>query len=108
MEYPWEGNVRELKNAIKSIFSLKSSDAISLNDLLLSLHKGEKKFEETFVTLQEYELKYIKNVLETTNYNVKKTAEILEVSRARLYRKLKLLDINLEKEFDSEIETENF
>ncbi|NIM12213.1 MAG: response regulator [Candidatus Aminicenantes bacterium] len=111
MEYPWEGNVRELKNAIKSIFLLKSSDAISLNDILMSLHKDEKNFGETFVTLQEYELKYIKKVLEATNYNVKKTARILEISRARLYRKLKLLDINLEKEFDSvteaETETEN-
>jgi DNA-binding NtrC family response regulator len=108
LEYPWEGNVRELKNAIKSVFLLKSSDSISLNDLLMSLHRDEKKLEETFVTLQEFELKYIKKTLKANNNNVKKTAKILGVSRARLYRKLKLLDINIEKESDNKTETESF
>jgi DNA-binding NtrC family response regulator len=109
MGYPWDGNVRELKNAVKSIFLLKNSGDINLNDILMSLHKDkdEKNGEETFVTLEEYELKYIKKVLESTNYNVKKTAEILEVSRARLYRKLKRLGVNLEKEPEDETETKN-
>ena len=93
-EYPWEGNVRELKNAIKSIFSMKNNDSITISDLLISLHDSEKKARTSFVTLQEYELNYVKEVLELTDFNIKKTAEILNISRSRLYRKIKLLDID--------------
>jgi DNA-binding NtrC family response regulator len=103
MTYPWEGNVRELKNTIKSIFSLKNNEAITLNDLLLSLHSDEIDLEENILTLQDYELKYIRKVLESTNNNVKKTAALLDISRARLYRKLKLLDVHLEDDLDDEI-----
>ncbi|HLP60302.1 MAG TPA: sigma-54 dependent transcriptional regulator [Candidatus Deferrimicrobium sp.] len=105
-EYPWEGNVRELKNSIKSIFSLKNTNSITINDLMISLHGSEKKDEKSCVTLQEYELKYVKEVLELTDFNIKKTAEILDVSRARLYRKIKLLnlDIKLDESLDQETE----
>jgi len=93
-EYPWEGNVRELKNAIKSIFSLKNNDSITISDLMILLHNSEKKIRKSFVTLQEHELNYVKEVLELTDFNIKKTAEILDISRSRLYRKIKLLDID--------------
>ncbi|MCP4214271.1 MAG: sigma-54-dependent Fis family transcriptional regulator, partial [bacterium] len=36
--YNWEGNVRELKNTVKSIFSLIEGDTITMKDLTLSLH----------------------------------------------------------------------
>lgn len=102
-EYPWEGNVRELKNSIKSIFSLKNTNSITINDLMISLHGADKKGKQSYVTLQEYELDYVKEVLELTDFNIKKTAEILGVSRARLYRKLKLL--NLDIKIDESLET---
>ncbi len=93
-EYPWEGNVRELKNAIKSIFSLKNNDSITISDLMILLHDSETKARKSYVTLQEHELNYVKKVLELTDFNIKKTAEILDISRSRLYRKIKLLDID--------------
>jgi two-component system, NtrC family, response regulator len=98
MEYQWEGNVRELKNTIKSIFSLKTSDAITIKDLMLSLPDNESKIKQPFVSLHQFELNYIKEVLEANNFNIKKTSEILDISRARLYRKLKFLDITIEDE----------
>jgi DNA-binding NtrC family response regulator len=98
LEYPWEGNVRELKNMVKSIFSVKDSAEITISDLMLTLRfKGEKK-PGPFATLQEHELQHIKNVLEANNKNIKKTARVLGISRARLYRKLELLNINIEEE----------
>lgn len=97
-EYPWEGNVRELKNSIKSIFSLKNTNSITMNDLMISLHDTQQKGKRSTVTLQEYELKYVKEVLELTDFNVKKTAEILDISRARLYRKIKLLGLDIRME----------
>jgi DNA-binding NtrC family response regulator len=103
-EYPWEGNVRELKNTIKSIFTFKNTDSITIKDLMLTLHVTDRETKKTFVALQEHELKYIKEVLEANQFNIKKTAKILDISRSRLYRKLKLLDIDINKELDSEIE----
>ena len=102
-DYPWEGNVRELKNTIKSIFTFKNSDAITIKDLMLTLHVTEREIKKTFVALQEHELKYIKEVLEANRFNIKKTAKILDISRSRLYRKLKLLDIDINEELNSEI-----
>ncbi|MCP5103309.1 MAG: sigma-54-dependent Fis family transcriptional regulator, partial [bacterium] len=98
-EYSWEGNIRELKNAIKSIFSVKNTDSITMNDLMISLHDGEKKVKKFYDTLEEHELAYIKEVLEATDFNIKKTAEMLGISRTRLYRKVKLLglDINMDE-----------
>jgi DNA-binding NtrC family response regulator len=103
-KYPWEGNVRELKNTIKSIFTFKNSDAITVKDLMLTLHVKESETKKSFVALQEYELKYIKEVLAANDFNIKKTAKILDISRSRLYRKLKLLDLDIKEELDSEIE----
>ena len=42
--------------------------------------------------------------VEITTKNLVKIAEILDISRSRLYRKLKLLDIDINEELDSEIE----
>ncbi|MCK4835641.1 MAG: sigma-54-dependent Fis family transcriptional regulator [Candidatus Aminicenantes bacterium] len=88
LEYPWEGNVRELKNAVKSIFAFKEDDYITPNDLFMSLNTDEKRIKKYVVSLKEYENKYIKKVLEINNYNITKTADILGISRTRLYRKM--------------------
>ncbi|UCH92764.1 MAG: sigma-54-dependent Fis family transcriptional regulator [Candidatus Aminicenantes bacterium] len=104
IEYPWEGNVRELKNTIKSIFTFKNSDAITVKDLMLTLHVNNRETKKSFVALQEHELRYIKEVLEANQFNIKKTAKILDISRSRLYRKLKLLEIDINEELDGEIE----
>jgi sigma-54 dependent transcriptional regulator, acetoin dehydrogenase operon transcriptional activator AcoR len=107
MQYPWEGNVRELKNTIKNVFSLKNSNSITITDLMLTLHESEKDTKKSFLTLHEYEIKYIKEVLEANNNNIKKTAKILGISRARLYRKLEFLNIHVEGREENENETEN-
>ncbi len=97
VNYSWEGNVRELKTAIKNIFTLKNSNAITIKDLLLSLNENEKNPKKSFVSLHDYELNYIKEVLEACRFNIKKTAETLGISRARLYRKLKFLDVAIDE-----------
>ena len=73
---------------------------------MLTLHITESGTKKTFVALQEHELKYIKEVLETNQFNIKKTAKILDISRSRLYRKLKLFDININEDLDSEIKND--
>ncbi|MCK4941970.1 MAG: sigma-54-dependent Fis family transcriptional regulator [Candidatus Aminicenantes bacterium] len=94
MDYSWEGNVRELKNAVKGIFAYKDDDLITPNDLILSLNIHEEMTENYQLSLRDYEHQYIKKVLELHNFNVTKTAKILGISRTRLYRKMDQIDMN--------------
>ncbi len=94
LEYSWEGNVRELKNAVKGIFAYKDDDLITPNDLILSLNIHEEMTENYQLSLRDYEYQYIKKVLELHNFNVTKTAKILGISRTRLYRKMDQIDMN--------------
>lgn len=94
LEYSWEGNVRELKNAVKGIFAYKDDDLITPNDLLLSLNIHEEMTENYQLSLRDYEHQYIKKVLELHNFNVTKTAKILGISRTRLYRKMGQIDMD--------------
>jgi DNA-binding NtrC family response regulator len=107
VNYPWEGNVRELKNAIKSIFSLKNNNAITIKDLMLSLNESDRQPKKSYSTLQDHELEYIREVLEANRMNMKKTSEILGISRARLYRKVKLMDLPIDDEEGLNAEFEN-
>jgi len=93
LEYPWEGNVRELKNAIKSIFAGKETSTITGNDLVFSLKIAPSHSPQRYPPLEEYERSYIKEVLKAQNFNIKKTSEILGISRSRLYRKMGAIDI---------------
>lgn len=93
--YPWEGNVRELKNAVKGIFAYKDDEIITPNDLILSLNIHEEMIENYQLTLRDFEHQYIKRILELHNHNVTKTAEVLGISRTRLYRKME--QINLQR-----------
>jgi DNA-binding NtrC family response regulator len=96
IQYPWEGNVRELKNIIKNIFSLKENDSITINDLVILLHTNTNAAENEFISLEEHELGYIHQVLEAHQFNIKKTAETLNISRSRLYRKVEKLELDRE------------
>lgn len=89
LEYSWEGNVRELKNCVKNIFSINSGSTVSVNDLILTLKTNRNKPEEEFVPLEQYELSYIQKVLKATGHNIKQSAKILGITRSRLYRKIK-------------------
>lgn len=94
LDYSWEGNVRELKNAVKGIFAYKDDDLITPNDLILSLNIHEEMTENYQLSLMDYEHQHIKKVLELHNYNVTKTAKILGISRTRLYRKMAQIDMS--------------
>ncbi len=88
LTYPWEGNVRELKNTIKSIIPFKTNSTIRLEDLSYSLIEGYDSKAYKILTLNESERKHIAMVLRLTDFNILRTAELLGISRPRLYRKM--------------------
>jgi two-component system NtrC family response regulator len=97
LNYSWKGNIRELKNTIKSIIPFKKNSTIEMDDLSYSIIDGKEPPGEGFLTLEEHEKKYILKVLQATNSNISLAAEILGINRPRLYRKIKYYQ--LEKTF---------
>jgi DNA-binding NtrC family response regulator len=93
LNHPWEGNIRELKNTVKSIIPFKTNDTIELCDLSAAIVGGISTRENKLVTLEEYESDYILKVLKVTGFNITRSAEILGITRARLYRKIRQLDL---------------
>jgi DNA-binding NtrC family response regulator len=89
LHYPWQGNVRELKNTLKSIIPLKKNDTIDLEDLSYSIIEGNERNKKPFPTLEDHEKEYIRKVLKAAGFNISRAAEILGTNRPRLYRKIK-------------------
>ena len=93
LNYRWEGNIRELKNTVKSIIPFKTNDTIELDDLSAIITGEKNRMENKLVTLEENESAYVLKVLKITNFNITRAAEILGTTRARVYRKMHNLDI---------------
>ncbi len=89
LNYSWRGNVREIKNTIKSIIPFKKNNTIVLDDLSYSIIEGKEIEEKRLSTLEEHEKKYIVRVLKATGLNITRAAEVLGLNRPRLYRKIK-------------------
>jgi DNA-binding NtrC family response regulator len=91
--HEWEGNVRELKNTVKSIIPFKTNDNIEVEDFSTTILGGTRRRENKLVTLEENELDYILKVLKITGFNITRSAGILGITRARLYRKISQLEL---------------
>ncbi len=93
LNYSWKGNVRELKNTVKSIIPFKKNNVIELDDLSYSIIEKKEMDKKQFSTLDEHEKQYLHKVLKATGYNITRSAEILGLNRPRLYRKIKYFQL---------------
>ncbi len=93
--YPWYGNVREMKNIIERIVISSKKDYITLNDIDLlieemqSFNYIEESEEEASLlqgTLTEIKSKIIKKVLVEEDYNKSRAAKRLNIDRSTLKR----------------------
>ncbi len=88
MNLPWEGNVRELENALIRGVILAKGDVILDENLALEI--GDKKlYPKQLVPLKEVERDYIQHVLKATKGNKTKTSQILQITRPTLDKKIK-------------------
>jgi two-component system response regulator AtoC len=80
MNLPWEGNVRELENALIRAVILAKGDVILEENLALEI--GDKKqYPKQLVPLKEVEKDYIQHVLKATKGNKTRTSQILQITR---------------------------
>jgi two-component system response regulator AtoC len=88
MNLPWEGNVRELENALIRAVILAKGDVILEENLALEI--GDKKqYPKQLVPLKEVEKDYIQHVLKATKGNKTRTSQILQITRPTLDKKIK-------------------
>ena len=94
LNYRWQGNVRELQNAIERAFIL-SGDEIDLDSLPTRLKSDSSDLfeirdpEGLRPTLEEMERRYILEILNASNKDKTQAAQILGIDLSTLYRKLK-------------------
>ncbi len=110
LQYPWYGNIRELKNVINRAVLLAGSGNISSDDLpeeIRDFHflntgmgqdgkitSGKSDLKLKDVT-QEAEKELILKVLAKANYNKSEAARMLKIDRKTLYNKIRELNIPL-------------
>ncbi|MCA1624650.1 MAG: sigma-54 dependent transcriptional regulator [Acidobacteria bacterium] len=94
VNFNWQGNVRELQNAIQRAFIL-SGEEINIDNLPTKIKNTSENFFEMRdpkglrPTLEEMERRYITDVLKTVGEDKNAAAEILDIDLSTLYRKLK-------------------
>ncbi len=102
-EYPWPGNIRELKNLLERLCIMSDSEVVDVKTLRNHLGMDEKNTESanlefmTAATLKQaktdFERAYLLGKLEEFQWNITKTAEAIGLERSNLHRKMKLYGI---------------
>lgn len=98
-DYPWDGNVRELKHLIEGIMSIRDIEIIDREDLPYKFqhYREDKNFSHDkplTEILEETERKIINSALRKTDNNITKTAELLQIPRQTLQYRIKKLKIS--------------
>ncbi|MCK5014295.1 MAG: sigma-54-dependent Fis family transcriptional regulator [Candidatus Omnitrophica bacterium] len=97
--YFWQGNVRELENAIEGAVIMAKTEIVNKEDIpniskfisdpVLNNNNGKTLRK----AVEEPEREYIISVLDDCNWNRNRAAEVLGVNRTTLYNKMKKYDI---------------
>lgn len=91
-QYPWNGNIRELKNVMERSVLLADGTILTIDDLPYDIKNGDTQNKEGG-KLNSFELAgaeklHIQKVLRHTNGNKTETAKLLNIALTTLYRKL--------------------
>ena len=98
-QYPFPGNIRELKNIVEQAALLANEDVIEIDDLPEQVHQQSQSTPIStgiIVSLEEAEKTYLQNICETQTYSIDELAETLGVSTRTLYRKLQKYGLKYE------------
>jgi transcriptional regulator of acetoin/glycerol metabolism len=102
--YLWPGNIRQLRNVLRTALALHDGVEIMLHDLPGEIGASAANavlpvptLRLPHSTLEAAERAAILNVLVACRWNVTLAAQQLKISRNTLYRKMKTLDIQLNK-----------
>ncbi len=106
-ELPWQGNIRELRNAVERLLIMTPGDPIDAPDIPAGLGAGlaapgsagpgQLVLESRGQSLQEFkeaaEKRFLEARLQENNGNVAATAKAIKTPRSNLYKKLEAYDL---------------
>jgi two-component system response regulator HydG len=95
MNYEWPGNIRQLRNTIRTMVVMAGGDKLDVSDIppdilrIRQLASGGPVDQKTALSLGEMEKQAIIETLAKTGNNREKAAKILGIGERTLYRKIK-------------------
>ena len=102
--YPFPGNIRELKNLIERLYILSDREEIDIEEVRENLGFQKSKASDIINTIlnqksyssarEIFERYYFSEKLKSTNWNISKLAEEIGIHQPNLSRKLKTLGIS--------------
>jgi two-component system response regulator AtoC len=105
IQYPWPGNIRELRNVIERAMILTDQEYLTPKHLPFELRQPEqntrgKMIPELFevadeMSLENIERNHISQVLKRLEWNKSKTSKALGISRATLRAKIKRYNLSI-------------
>lgn len=97
--YHWNGNVRELQNAVSRAYHLCNEAVIGPVFLPNKIRERARPERRTGLpnSTRNHERDMIIRTLDANAWNISKAAQQLGISRATIYRKMKALNINHEE-----------
>jgi DNA-binding NtrC family response regulator len=98
LRHTWQGNVRELENAVERAVVVCKGNLIQPADLPDNISGGVMTATETFETmsLSDVETRHISTVLSANEWNIAKSSQILGIDRTTLYRKIEKYGLSRE------------
>jgi DNA-binding NtrC family response regulator len=105
LAYDWPGNIRQLRNAVKTMVVMCDRDTLDVRDIPPEIHlvkrleAGQVAQGQQFISdfrgrsLEEVERQHIADTLALTDGNRTEAAKILKIGERTLYRKIKEYDL---------------
>jgi len=112
LEYPWKGNVRELRNLVERLLIMCRSDIIASRDLPEYIGRQSEGGESALLLIKNWkefknqsEKIYLEQKLKEFGGNMAKTAREIGLPRSNLYQKIESLGIILGHQQDADEES---
>ena len=97
VEYPFPGNVRELKSVIELSVVLADTNEVDATHINLQAPSAIQSIVFNEYTMKQYEIKIVQHFLDKYNYDVLKVAEKLDIGKSTIYRMAQAGEISLKR-----------
>ena len=111
-DYPWKGNVRELRNLVERLLIMCRNDPITSRDLPDYIGRARRGGESSLLQIRNWkefktqsEKAFLEQKLKEFDYNVAKTAREIGLPRSNLYQKIESLGIMVGHQQDADEES---
>jgi len=92
LQYPYPGNIRELKSVIELAAVMATDQEIKPQDISFNSSTRIETFLYQEMTMQEYMYRIIRHFLNKYDNNVLEVAKRLDIGKSSLYRYLKEME----------------